>query len=125
MHAGGDEELGELAGAVSPCQDRSYESWPEGLAAVSTRGQCSGRGGCESIADGAAEARPEEICVVLRCGRGRWRWGYGKNLYEFLFGVVRELDMWCEGGAQKEGIWCGDDEDTRQAWYLGGMLACA
>jgi len=118
MDSGGDEELGELAGAVRSRLDRGDKTGPEGFACGPKARQGARRGAGEGVVDGAAEAGPEISCLFSSCGGdGRWR-GESQNLDEFGLGVVRKFEMSHCCGAEGEGRGVGDDEDCRQARYL-------
>lgn len=120
VHAGGDDELGELAGPVGACEDRGGEARPEGFACVAEGREGAGCGAGESVVDGGGEACPELGCLPRRgVGKGGWR-GEGEDRDEFGLAVVGEVDVGGRGGVEEVGGWRGDDEDGCQARDLRG-----
>lgn len=102
--AAGDEELGEFLGGVGAREEGGGEARPEGEAGEVQGGEGAGGGAGEGVVDGAGEARPEVRGFLGGDGRGEGRgWGGGEDGDEFGLGVVGEVDVWDEGGAEEVG----------------------
>ena len=120
VRAAGDEELGELARGVGAGEDGGGEAWPEGGAGETEGGEGARGGAREGVVHGAGEARPE-VGGFLGGGVGEGgRRREGEDGDEFGLGVVGEVDVGSEGGAEEVGGWGGDDEDDGEARDLEG-----
>lgn len=122
VRASGDEELGEFFGGVGPREEGGGEAWPEGEAGEVQGGEGAGGGAGEGVVDGGGEARPEVGGFLGGGGGGEGRrGGGGEDGGEFGLGVVGEVDVRDEGGAQEVGRGGGYDEDCGEGGDLERM----